>query len=83
MPCAACFQLNVYPGKNSFSQTVTVNTPPLIVHTWSEDCLLLSLVKKSFNLVAGLEVIRLPVRKGSPNREKNFGFDQSIPSFSI
>ena len=72
MPCATCFQLNVYPGKNSFSQTVTVNTPPFIVRKCSEDCskvtkFFLSSVEKLFNLVAELELLtskEKPLKQG-------------------
>ena len=83
MSCAACFQRNVYPGKNSFLQTVTVNTSPLIIRTCSEDCsrdaklCFCPSLKRLFNLVVEFELICLPASKDPTKREKNLGFDHT------
>ena len=78
MPCTACFQLNVHPGKNSFH----------CKHT-SLDCtymfwrLLGSFfcppLENFLLFLVELEIRGLSAGKGPINRERNLGFDHTRP----
>ena len=81
MPCAACFQLNVHPGKNSFHRKHT--SLDCTYMFWrlleSYQVFFLSSVANVKIFLAELEIRGLSAGKGPINRERNLGFDHTKP----
>ena len=80
MPCAACFQLNVHPGKNSFHRKHTSLDCTYMFWRLLESyqvfffCSPLQMLKF---FLAELEIRSLSAGKGPTNRERNLGFDHT------
>ena len=79
MPCAACFQLNVHPGKNSFHRKHTSLDCTYMLWRLLESyqVFFLSSVANVKIFLAELEIRGLSAGKGPISRERNLGCDHA------